>query len=446
MKIFTAFFLTLFVGFGSTAKAQTICAGNGNLMLYTNYDGGIININVDVNIPNLKIGICTYEPVQVAISGAFAGNVTQVLYAGFNSTQNNNNCNQGNFITSITGVPNNLIQIQTYPPVDYQTSNGWPNIICAYACDTIGNQGGCNTVDQVVYYFTQQTGGTLYAHNIQYSCWQNTTYNVSAGGTCCIQAPGIQQPPVASFVADTTGGCTGACVNFTNTSTGGPFASTVWNFQGAAPSTSTDENPVNICYSLPGTYPVSLTVSNTAGTDSETLTGFITINNPVPTAQFTYTQIDNYNTTFTNTSTGATSYLWQFPNNQTSNLQNPDYNFPGEGTYPVTLIATGPCSSDTFTTTVTIIKIAIIGIDEYAPLKGFTIYPNPGNSAITVALAQASTNISVNVFSPIGKLVASHVNLTGQNLQIDTGNLASGTYLIRINANGKQGHIMWTKI
>jgi hypothetical protein len=28
-----------------------------------------------------------------------------VLYAGFNSTQNNNNCNQGNFITSITGVP-----------------------------------------------------------------------------------------------------------------------------------------------------------------------------------------------------------------------------------------------------------------------------------------------------------------------------------------------------
>jgi hypothetical protein len=96
---FTALLFTL------NTNAQTPCVNNGNLMLYSNYDGGIININVDVNIPNLKIGICTYEPVQVTISGIFAGNVTQVLYAGFNSTQNNNNCNQGNFITSITGVP-----------------------------------------------------------------------------------------------------------------------------------------------------------------------------------------------------------------------------------------------------------------------------------------------------------------------------------------------------
>ncbi len=27
------------------------------MLFFTNYDGGILNINVDVNIPNLKIGI-----------------------------------------------------------------------------------------------------------------------------------------------------------------------------------------------------------------------------------------------------------------------------------------------------------------------------------------------------------------------------------------------------
>ncbi len=84
---------------------QVTCDSTGNLIIYSNYDGGILTINLDQNIPNLKVGICTYEPVQVSFTGAFVGNITQVIYAGFNSTQNNNNCGQGNFITSISGVP-----------------------------------------------------------------------------------------------------------------------------------------------------------------------------------------------------------------------------------------------------------------------------------------------------------------------------------------------------
>ena len=65
--------------------AQNVCNQNGNLAVFSNYDGGILTIDVDQNIPNLVIAICTYEPVQVTITGAFAGNVVQVIYAGFNS-------------------------------------------------------------------------------------------------------------------------------------------------------------------------------------------------------------------------------------------------------------------------------------------------------------------------------------------------------------------------
>jgi hypothetical protein len=81
-----------------------VCDPAGNLFLVSNYDGGIVTINVDEDIPNLVIGISTYEPVQVTITGPFATNVVQVLYAGMNSSQNNNNCGQGNFTTSIVGV------------------------------------------------------------------------------------------------------------------------------------------------------------------------------------------------------------------------------------------------------------------------------------------------------------------------------------------------------
>lgn len=189
------FFLSFsFFVFGQTS--QTICNTNGNLAIYSNYDGGILTINVDQNIPNLKIGICTYEPVQVSLTGAFVGNVTQVIYAGFNSIQNNNNCSQGNFITSITGVPPGLISIFTYPPVGYTPAHGngagpWGAIMIGVSgqCDTLTSAGGGNTPDEVVHYFQQQTGGTLLFHKTQYACWLNETVDISTGGNCCILPP-----------------------------------------------------------------------------------------------------------------------------------------------------------------------------------------------------------------------------------------------------------------
>jgi len=180
--------------------AQSTCDSTGNLVIYSNYDGGILTINVDQNIPNLKIGICTYEPIQVTLTGPFVGNVTQVIYAGFNSSQNNNNCAQGNFPTSISGVTASLISIVTNPPVGYTPAHGngagpWGGTMIGAAglCDTTTNAGGVNTPDEIVYYFQQATGGTLLFHKTQYGCWLSETLNISSLGNCCITPP---LPPV----------------------------------------------------------------------------------------------------------------------------------------------------------------------------------------------------------------------------------------------------------
>jgi hypothetical protein len=166
------------------SKAQAYCDTTGNVIIYSNYDGGILNINVDQNIPNLKIGVVTYEAVRVQISGAFASNVTEVRYAGYNGS--NDNCSQGVTNTTISGVTNNLDTIIFYPATGYSNSNGSANIVCNYSCSSTSNQGGCNTPDQVVYYFMNAFGGTFAYHHTQYNCWTNsTTYNVSAGGNCC---------------------------------------------------------------------------------------------------------------------------------------------------------------------------------------------------------------------------------------------------------------------
>ena len=67
------------------AQAQASgCSPSGNVVLFTNYDGGVLNIQVDEDIPDLRIGVVAYNAVRIAFTGAFASNVTEVRYAGIN--------------------------------------------------------------------------------------------------------------------------------------------------------------------------------------------------------------------------------------------------------------------------------------------------------------------------------------------------------------------------
>lgn len=187
-------FILFVVNSCTTIQAQ-VCDPTGNLFIISNYDGGILTIDVDVNIPNLVIAISSYEPIQVDIQGPFLSNVSQVIYAGFNSIQGNNNCNQGNFETQITGVDPSIISIsppQNPPSVGYNPVHGNGNsqmIGTSGVCDTTINAGGGNTPDEIVYYFESTTSSQLYAHFTQYNCWQNDVIQLSNGGTCCIEPP-----------------------------------------------------------------------------------------------------------------------------------------------------------------------------------------------------------------------------------------------------------------
>jgi gliding motility-associated-like protein len=196
MKLKITFIILILSALTSSAQ---ICNSSGNLVIYSNYDGGILTINVDQDIPNLYIGITTYEPIQVDITGPFVGNVAGVIYAGFNSAQGNNNCGLGDFPTSITGVPANIIDInpaQQPPQVGYTPAHGngsgpWGGgmLGTSGACDTLVDGGGGNTPDEIVYYFENTFGAQLISHFTQYDCWINETLNISDGGTCCIEPP-----------------------------------------------------------------------------------------------------------------------------------------------------------------------------------------------------------------------------------------------------------------
>jgi len=80
--------------------------------------------------------------------------------------------------------------------------------------------------------------------------------------------------PTADFTADKTSGCAPLTVIFTDQSTGNP-TSWSWDIDGDGIEDYNTQNPSHT-YSAPGTYTVSLTVSNDCGDDTETKTEYIT--------------------------------------------------------------------------------------------------------------------------------------------------------------------------
>ena len=86
--------------------------------------------------------------------------------------------------------------------------------------------------------------------------------------------------PVANFTSNITSGCAPLTVSFWDQSTNNP-TSRLWNFTGGSPNSSTSQNPT-ILYNSPGIYSVSLTATNSAGSNTKTRTNYISVEDCSP--------------------------------------------------------------------------------------------------------------------------------------------------------------------
>ncbi len=159
--------------------------------------------------------------------------------------------------------------------------------------------------------------------------------------------PNLPSQPIANFTASATSGCAPITIDYNNLST--DATTFAWTFEGGTPATSIDPNP-SVTYTSAGAYTTTLTVTNALGSHTATITDFVELEElPVP--DFTYT-IDGNEVTFTNNSTGAIGYLWDFGDSTTTPGYNPVHTFE-DGTYTVTLFANGTCGQSTLTETFT---------------------------------------------------------------------------------------------
>lgn len=189
----------------------------------------------------------------------------------------------------------------------------------------------------------------------------------------------------------------------------------------------------SITYSSPG-Y-VSKTVNNIVLANGIATTVDVQLLKATPVSGFT-TSIDEYQVNFTNTSSGADTYFWDFGDGDTSTSTNPTHTFAFNGTYYVQLIAKYSCLSDTTTILITIIVSSINETSE----NEISVFPNPSKGVVNIQVPKSYKNFAFSVYDMCGKIVYSgnSGSLKGDNIiAIDLRNKEKGLYFITIEIDGK---------
>ena len=227
-------------------------------------------------------------------------------------------------------------------------------------------------------------------------------------------------PPLAgfTFTADEL------AFSFQDTSTAGAVA-WLWDFGDG--NASTMASPQHT-YAMPGDYEVCLTVSNICG-NTQTCTT-LSASCPAPVAAFSYTQ-DELSASFQDESTnGPSGWLWDFNDDNTSTLPNPQHTFPAEGIYQVCLYVESICGLDTLCQDIEI----IIDDISVAGKQGLLLrtYPNPTSGQLTTLLqAPYRENYEWALFNSLGQKVQGGRGFTNEPANLDMEMLDNGLYWLK---------------
>lgn len=285
-----------------------------------------------------------------------------------------------------------------------------------------------------------QTSGINYAATGAYTVMMVASDAVAGCSDTAFLTVTVMPAPTASFSFTPNNQCAFQDVNFTNTSTG-TNGSTVysWNFGNGNSSSAT--NPTQ-AYNGPGNYTVSLTADNGPGctsTFSQTVTvvdaPVVSISGDDGDGDLVYCLFPGDNTTsetvtFSNFTTGASSYTWDFgdgsPPFTTGSSAPFTHVYNSYGTFNVTMTATGAngCQSTTN------LQVVFEKFVSAALTLDLTEY-----SGCAPHLLSTLTNLSVNATSFIWNFGDGSTFTTNSPTPPAYAYTAAGTYTISLTAS-----------
>ena len=226
--------------------------------------------------------------------------------------------------------------------------------------------------------------------------------------------------PVAAFSAPSNT-CPGTCIDFTNLSTNA--VSYVWSFPGAQPAVSTDLNPTQICYNSPGSYDVTLIANGVSGTDTVTLTNYITVY-PFPPPQGI---IQSGDTLYANQ--GSTSYQWYHNGVLIPGATDYFYALSDGGNYNVVCTDGNGCEVEA------VINDVIAGISQLANGNWqLAIFPNPASDILTIKGNHLSES-RIKIYNETGEEIFAEILKSKNDFirEINIQSLPIGVYIITVD-------------
>lgn len=276
----------------------------------------------------------------------------------------------------------------------------------------------------------------------------NTTYYVSvrttngAGLTSGVATSDGQllenptQPPVAAFTPSVTTICQGDSIQLINSSQNA--TSYLWSVTGGVMNDNTANNPY-VTFGTSGSFNITLVASGPGGTDQLSQNISVTVTpgpDALATVSSTTVYMPNAIVSFTNTSTDATSYEWDFGDGNTSTDVNPWNSYGAIGTYEVMLVAkANGCSNDTTYFTITVLdNSAGVTENNFAAVK---VYPNPFNDNLTISgISSLGSWTTVQLYDMTGRLIFNSGKVQGTDvIMLDNlMSLSKGVYQLQFKS------------
>ncbi len=240
----------------------------------------------------------------------------------------------------------------------------------------------------------------------------------------------IPDAPVAGFSQNVTGICEGESIQFTDASSNNPSS---WSWDFGDGNTSTQQNPVH-SYTSAGTYSISLTASNTQGSNTLTENDLIVVH-PNPTVT-----ID----AFAEDSLCSDASAVPIPNHSPTggtfsgdgvSGNNFDPIVAGNGNHTITYTYTDNNGCESSAQTSIMVVDCATSVEEVSA-DGVSIFPNPSEDIVNIVFSGIQAS-SIKVYNQLGQIMYSEDNLNGQQVQLSVEKWSAGNYTVQIfNSNG----------